>query len=87
MPRWRAHAEKRREGTRALGAPTYRELYERFGFPLEELAAQARAFLEETEALEAITGSVRAAPAETQTRRVGKILSCLRAHSIQTART
>ena len=43
MPRWIAHAEKRREGTRALGAPTYRELYERFGFPLEELAAQARA--------------------------------------------
>ncbi len=51
MPRWTAHAEKRREGTRALGAPTYRELYERFGFPLEELAAQARAFLDETEAL------------------------------------
>ena len=51
MPRWTAHAEKRREGTRALGAPTYSELYERFGFPLEELAAQARAFLDETEAL------------------------------------
>ena len=51
MPHWTAHAEKRREGTRALGAPTYRELYGRFGFPLEELAAQARAFLDETEAL------------------------------------
>jgi hypothetical protein len=51
MPLWTALAEKRREGTRSLGAATYRELYERFGFPLEELAAQARAFLDETEAL------------------------------------
>jgi hypothetical protein len=51
MPSWVAHDEKRREGTRSLGAATYRELYERFGFPLEELAAQARAFLDETEAL------------------------------------
>jgi hypothetical protein len=51
MPTWLAHAEKRRRGTRELGAPTYRELYERFGFPLEELAAQARSFLDETEAL------------------------------------
>jgi hypothetical protein len=51
MPRWLAQDEKRREGTRALGATTYRELYERFGFPLEELAEQARAFLDETEAL------------------------------------
>jgi hypothetical protein len=51
MPTWTALDEKRREGTRALGAPTYRELYERFGFPLEELAAQARAFLDGTEAL------------------------------------
>jgi len=51
MPSWLAVAEKRREGTRALGAPTYRELYERFGFPLEELAEQARAFLDESEAL------------------------------------
>jgi hypothetical protein len=51
MPSWLAHARKRREGTRALGAETYRELYERFGFPLEELALQARAFLDETEAL------------------------------------
>jgi hypothetical protein len=51
MPTWIAHAEKRREGTRALGATTYRELYERFGYPLEELAGQARAFLDETEEL------------------------------------
>jgi hypothetical protein len=51
MPLWTALAEKRREGTRSLGAATYRELYERFGFPLEELAVQARAFLDETEAL------------------------------------
>jgi hypothetical protein len=51
MPSWIAHDQKRREGTRSLGATTYRELYERFGFPLEELAAQARAFLDETEAL------------------------------------
>ena len=27
MPSWLAHAEKRREGTRALGTATYRELY------------------------------------------------------------
>jgi hypothetical protein len=51
LPSLVAHAEKRREGTRALGAATYRELYERFGFPLEELAGQARSFLDETEAL------------------------------------
>jgi hypothetical protein len=46
-----AMAETRREGTERLGAPTYRELYERFGFPLEALAAQCRSFLEETEDL------------------------------------
>jgi hypothetical protein len=51
LPSWTALDAKRREGTRALGATTYRELYERFGFPLEELAAQARAFLDETEGL------------------------------------
>ncbi|HXV58855.1 MAG TPA: hypothetical protein VD704_13400 [Gaiellaceae bacterium] len=50
-PRWLRLAEKRREATRALGAPTYRELYERFGFPLEDLAGQCRALLEETEDL------------------------------------
>ena len=50
-PRWIALDEKRREGTRALGAPTYRELYDRFGFPLDELAEQCRTFLAETEDL------------------------------------
>ena len=51
LPSWIAVDAKRREGSRALGVTTYRELYERFGFPLEELAAQARAFLDETEGL------------------------------------
>ena len=76
MPRWTAHAEKRREGTRALGAPTYRELYERFGFPLEELAAQARAFLDETEALHV------AAFDRLLRRRVGVPLEEARRHDI-----
>jgi hypothetical protein len=44
-------AEIRREGTRRLGAPTYRELYDRFRFPLDELAAQCSAFLADTEDL------------------------------------
>ena len=42
-------AEVRRSATRALGAPTYRELYTGFGFPLEELAAQCEHFLTDTE--------------------------------------
>ena len=46
-----AMAETRQRGTEQLGSPTYRELYERFGFPLEALAAQCRSFLEETEEL------------------------------------
>ncbi|MGH2996729.1 MAG: hypothetical protein ACRDM9_10490, partial [Gaiellaceae bacterium] len=50
-PRYVTIAGAHREATRALGAPTYRELYERFGFPLEPLAAQCRAFLAETEDL------------------------------------
>ena len=50
-PRHLALTEKRREGTRALGAPTYRALYERFGFPLEEVAAQCHALLTNTEEL------------------------------------
>jgi hypothetical protein len=50
-PRHVAVAELRREGTRFLGAQTYRELYDRFGFPLDELARQCRAFLAETEDL------------------------------------
>jgi hypothetical protein len=76
MPRWSAHAEKRREGTRALGAPTYKELYGRFGFPLEELAAQARAFLDETEALHV------AAFDRLLRRRVGLPLEEARRHDI-----
>jgi hypothetical protein len=35
----------------SLGASTYRELYEHFGFRLEELATQCRAFLDSTEEL------------------------------------
>jgi hypothetical protein len=42
-------AEVRRSATRELGAPTYRELYTGFGFPLEELAAQCEHFLTDTE--------------------------------------
>ncbi|HSP71696.1 MAG TPA: hypothetical protein VLN26_04955, partial [Gaiellaceae bacterium] len=34
-----------------LGAPTYAELHRRFGFRLDELAAQCRAFLDSTERL------------------------------------
>jgi oligoendopeptidase F len=44
-------AETRRDAVRELGAPTYRELYARFGFPLDELAAQCERFLEQTEDL------------------------------------
>jgi hypothetical protein len=50
-PHYVAIAELRRDGTRRLGTPTYRELYDRFGFPLEELADQCRDFLAETEDL------------------------------------
>lgn len=39
----------RAEATRELGAATYRDLYERFGFPLDILAAQCERFLVETE--------------------------------------
>jgi hypothetical protein len=35
----------------SLGAPTYRELYDRFEFRLDDLAAQCRAILESTEAI------------------------------------
>jgi hypothetical protein len=34
-----------------LGAPTYTELYRKFGYALDELAAQCREFLDETEKL------------------------------------
>ncbi|HZB84967.1 MAG TPA: hypothetical protein VE289_00250, partial [Gaiellaceae bacterium] len=49
--RYAAAEETRREATRRLGATTYRALYERFGFPLDELAGQCRRFLDETEDL------------------------------------
>ncbi|MDQ3890916.1 MAG: hypothetical protein M3312_10260 [Actinomycetota bacterium] len=42
-------AETRRDATRELGFSTYRELYARFGFRLDALAAQCERFLEETE--------------------------------------
>jgi hypothetical protein len=42
-------AEVRRSATRELGAPTYRDLYTGFGFPLDELAAQCELFLTDTE--------------------------------------
>ena len=76
MPSWIAHDQKRREGTRSLGATTYGELYGRFGFPLEELAAQARAFLDETEALHvaAFDGFLR--------RRTGVPLEDARRHDV-----
>ncbi len=50
-PHYRAAAEAVRAETAPLGAPTYRELYERFGFPLERVAEQCRAFLADTEDL------------------------------------
>lgn len=40
-----------RQAVRDLGAPTYAELHRRFGFRLEQLAAQCRAFLDSTERL------------------------------------
>jgi hypothetical protein len=44
-------AELRREGTTRLGFATYRGLYERFGFPLDELGRQCERFLDVTEDL------------------------------------
>jgi hypothetical protein len=44
-------AEIRRGGTARLGFATYRELYDRFAFPLEEVARQCRRFLDVTEDL------------------------------------
>jgi hypothetical protein len=40
-----------REAVRSLGSTTYRELYERFGFRLQNLADQCRALLDSTERL------------------------------------
>ena len=42
-------AEARADATRELGAATYRQLYERFGFRLDALAAQCERLLVETE--------------------------------------
>ena len=50
-PRHAKVAETRREATRELGATTYRELYERFGFPLASLAVQCERFLDASEGL------------------------------------
>jgi hypothetical protein len=50
-PRYLHMAQTRREATVELGAPTYLELYKRFGFPLEELGAQCEQFLTDTEDL------------------------------------
>src|SRR6266545_3096353 len=50
-PHYVTIAETRREAITRLGAANYRELYTRFGFPLEELGAQCEHFLAETEEL------------------------------------
>jgi hypothetical protein len=44
-------AETRREATEGLGSESYLELYQRFGFPLDDLARQCEAFLTDTEDL------------------------------------
>src|SRR3954469_6789007 len=44
-------AQVQSEAVRALGAPTYRDLHERFGFQLEEMGQRCRAFLDSTERL------------------------------------
>ena len=44
-------AQIEHERVRALGAPTYLELHRRFGFRLDELRTQCRAFLDDTERL------------------------------------
>ena len=47
-----AHVEEtRREATRRLGFESYRELYDAFGFPLDELGSQCERFLADTEDL------------------------------------
>ena len=43
--------ERLRKNSQELGSPTYRDLYERFGFPLEALGEQCRRLLAETEDL------------------------------------
>jgi hypothetical protein len=51
LPVYRTAAERVREAVHSLGAPTYGELYERFGVRLDGLAAQCRSFLTDTEDL------------------------------------
>ena len=48
-PHYRAAAEAVRAETARLGAPTHRALYEAFGFPLDRVADDCRAFLADTE--------------------------------------
>ena len=53
-PAARSSSRRRRssdEAVRELGAPNYVELHRRFGFRLDELAEQCRAFLDSTERL------------------------------------
>jgi hypothetical protein len=50
-PRYLAIQETRQQTAASLGAATYRDLYLRFGFPLDELRGQCERFLEETEEL------------------------------------
>ena len=46
-----ASHQETHESTRDLGAGSYRELYDKFNYKLDDLAAQCRAFLDSTEAL------------------------------------
>jgi hypothetical protein len=50
-PRHLAVAQTRRAATTRLGAASYGDLYERFGFPLQSLAGQCERLLAETEEL------------------------------------
>ncbi len=49
LPLYLEAAAERREATTQLGAPTYRELYERFRYPLARTEEQCRALLAATE--------------------------------------
>jgi hypothetical protein len=49
LPEYVRAEETKRQETARLGAPTYRELYDRFGFRLERMAAQCQEFLAATE--------------------------------------
>jgi hypothetical protein len=49
LPEYVRAAEAKRAETARLGAPTYRALYDRFGFNLERMEAQCRDFLAATE--------------------------------------